>query len=139
MNTERHEHAIEANHTNILVRERISQDTVLARATALVCGGQPTAVLGGITHGLPMLLAYTGSGTDEIAAACREAGAALTVNARELDWREFDAKLDRVLAGESRAQSRKLRDAFRRHDGQREVALRLEALVGSSSALEAAV
>jgi UDP:flavonoid glycosyltransferase YjiC (YdhE family) len=124
----------------VLVRERVAQDDVLPHCDAVVCSGHPTAVLGALAHGLPLLVVHSGSGTEETGVACRRAGAALAMSTSEADDASFDAALD-AIAGDPayRAGAEHLRDAFARYAGADAVCDELDAFAAAAAPAMSAV
>ncbi len=62
---------------NFFARDHLPMGKILPHASAVISTGHTTAVLGALTHGLPLLLLPYGSGADDIAERCERAGAAL--------------------------------------------------------------
>lgn len=99
------------------VRGHVPQGQVLPSASAVVSTGHTSAVLGALSHGLPSLLIPSGSGTEDIAGRCVDAGAALAVfdGAAAPPLRQL---IEELLHGESlREKARGLRAAFAEYDG----------------------
>ena len=61
---------------NFLVERQVRQSLALAHAGAMICDGHSSAVLGALRYGVPSVLVPNGSGTDEIAHRCQQAGVA---------------------------------------------------------------
>lgn len=129
---ERYDGELGAHPDRVLVRDRIPQDAVLPHADAVVCGGQPTCVLGATRHGRPLLIVSTGSGTEDTAEAYAAYGAAVALENEGLTEERFRAALDDLLArgAYARAASR-LGERFARYDGPAAVARELEELVAA--------
>jgi UDP:flavonoid glycosyltransferase YjiC (YdhE family) len=111
-----------------LMRGHVPQRAVLERAGAVVCSANTTAVLGALTHGLPLLVFPTGGEQPALAARLAAAGAAtvMSASAPPVDVR---AELERVLGeGAEREAARRLRAAFAACDGPGLVAAALEEL-----------
>jgi UDP:flavonoid glycosyltransferase YjiC (YdhE family) len=68
----------------VFARPFIPRARILERADLAIGSGHPATVLGALRHGLPMVLLPHGSGTEETAAACAEAGVAVTIPFAEL-------------------------------------------------------
>jgi len=136
---ERHRNAPPATHdSNSLARGHVPQRPVLERAEAVVCSANTTAVLGALTHGLPMLLFPTGGEQPALAARCLAAGAA-TVLPASSPIGDLRAALERVLDGaDQRQAARRLQAAFAEVDGPGLVATALEELAVPSVASGAA-
>jgi UDP:flavonoid glycosyltransferase YjiC (YdhE family) len=126
---ERHRSAPPAiRDSNRFVRGHVSQRPVLEQAEAVVCSANTTAVLGALTHGLPMLLFPTGGEQPPLAARCLAAGAA-TVLPASAPVGDLRAALKRVLDGaDQRHAARRLQAAFAEVDGPGLVATALEEL-----------
>lgn len=113
---------------NTIVRERLSQDTILPHVDAVVCSGHPTAVIGALAHGVPLVFAPAGSGTEDVAEACVRNGAAIAIDAADPD--ALAPALERLLGERAlRQAARTLQREFRRHDGPVNAARAIEALV----------
>jgi UDP:flavonoid glycosyltransferase YjiC (YdhE family) len=126
---ERYDGAIGEAEDNVLVRPRIAQDAVLPLVDAVACSGHPTAVLGAIRHGLPMMIAYTGSGTEDTAEACERYGVAVAVKSDTATAREIAAALDHVVSSaQARAAAERLSRSFACYDGPAAVCGALETL-----------
>ena len=126
---ERHRSAPPAlRDANSLVRGHVPQSPVLEQAEAVVCSANTTAVLGALTHGLPLLLFPTGGEQPALAARCLAAGAA-TVLPASSPVGDLRAALERVLDGaDQRQAARRLQAAFAEVDGPGLVATALEEL-----------
>lgn len=126
---ERHRSAPPAlQDANNLVRSHVHQSPVLEQAEAVVCSANTTAVLGALTHGLPLLLFPTGGEQPALAARCLAAGAA-TVLPASSPVGDVRAALERVLDGEDQRQAaRRLQAAFAEVDGPGLLARALEEL-----------
>jgi UDP:flavonoid glycosyltransferase YjiC (YdhE family) len=126
---ERHRSAPPAlRDANSLVRGHVPQSPVLEQAEAVVCSANTTAVLGALTHGLPLLLFPTGGEQLALAARCLAAGAA-TVLPASAPVGDLRAALERVLDGaDQRQAARRLQAAFAEVDGPGLVATGLEEL-----------
>jgi UDP:flavonoid glycosyltransferase YjiC (YdhE family) len=89
-------------------RPFVPRAAVIPRAHLVIGSGQPTTVLGALTHGVPCVLYPCGSGTEETAAACRDRGVALTeplteatpASVTELVARALDDRRLRAAAAE---------------------------------------
>lgn len=82
---------------NFLVRKHIPQGLILPKAKAVISSGHTTAVLGAITHGLPSLIIPYGSGTDDIAERCQNAGAAICLSPFQMTVETIAKAVDRLL------------------------------------------
>jgi UDP:flavonoid glycosyltransferase YjiC (YdhE family) len=111
-----------------LVRGHVPQSPVLQQAEAVVCSANTTAVLGALTHGLPLLLFPTGGEQPALAARCLAAGAATALPAAS-SVADLRLALERVLDGaDMRHAARVLQAAFADVDGPGLVAAALEEL-----------
>ena len=113
---------------NWLVRGHVPQGPVLRQAAGVVCSGNTTAVLGALTHGLPLLLFPTGGEQPALAGRCVAAGAAVALPASS-PVAELRAALERLVdAGDQREAARRLQAAFAAYDGPGIAARALEQL-----------
>lgn len=137
--SERHDRELGDVPENVLVRARIAQDAVLPFADAVVCTGHPTAVLGAAAHGVPLVIAPNGSGTEEIAEACSRFGAAIVPDGPAGSSGALTAALDRVLSDVAmRDAARRLQTHFAAYDGPATVCRELEQLATPSAVAGAA-
>ncbi len=133
---ERHDRAIDDVPGTVLLRKRVPQDTVLPYADAVVCTGHPTAVLGALAHGVPLLVSPAGSGSEELAEACCRNGAALSPADGAQDETAFVGALDRLLDEPAyRAAARRLQARFASVDGPGAVCAALEELVAQGGGI----
>lgn len=111
-----------------LLRGHVPQASVLEQARAVVGSANTTAVLGAITHGLPLLVFPTGGEQPALATRLAAVGAAAVLSA-SAPSSDVLATLKRVLDdGAEREAARRLRAAFAAYDGPRLVAAALEEL-----------
>ena len=111
-----------------LVRGHVPQQPVLEQAECVVCSANTTAVLGALTHGLPLLVFPTGGEQPALAARCLAAGAA-TVLPASSPLGVIHSALERVLdGGDQRRAALRLHGAFGEFDGPGLVAAALEEL-----------
>lgn len=102
-----------------LARGFMLQQPVLQRARGVVASGNTTAVLGALTHGLPMLLLPSGGEQPSLTAHCVEAGAAIALDP-DASAAELTRALRRLLDDHSlRESALRLQAAFARYDGPR--------------------
>jgi MGT family glycosyltransferase len=100
---------------NFFVRHHIPQGQILPHARAIICNATSTAVLGGLTHGLPMLLVPGGSSQPELAEQCEMAGISITLDHKLLDGAMVSGAVDRALEDSAmRENSCKIAAAFAR-------------------------
>ena len=103
---------------NFFVRPHVPQGKVLHYASAVIATGHTTAVLGALTHGLPSLLFPAGSGSDDIAEHCEQAGAALCLHEATGDSGVLEEAVDELLVNSNlRQKAERLRIAFARAGG----------------------
>lgn len=115
--------------TNFLVRDHVAQEAVLPRADGAICGGNTTAVLGALTHGVPMLLIPAGNEQPDIAERCVRAKTAIERSPFDLDATVLDRALETLLGSpDLKAGAARLHDAFAREDGLSRAATLLERL-----------
>jgi len=111
-----------------LVRGHVPQHPVMEQADGVVCSANSTAVLGALTHGLPLLLFPTGGEQPALAARCLAAGAA-TVLPASSPVAAMRSALERVLdGGDQRRSTLRLHSAFAEFDGPGLAATALEKL-----------
>lgn len=102
---------------NFFVREHIHQGSILSKARLVISNGHSTSVLGAITHGLPSLLFPCGSGTEDIAERCINAGVAHLLP-MDVTNTQIQAMLDHILVDEGlRLRSENVKLAFQQIDG----------------------
>ena len=105
------------------VRQHVPQGPVLPSASLVVMTGHTTAFLGAAYAGVPMLIAPTGSGSEDIAELAQALGISLTVDPARLDAAAVKRLLERVLRDEGmRARSAELARALGPVDGCRRAA-----------------
>jgi UDP:flavonoid glycosyltransferase YjiC (YdhE family) len=105
------------------------QSSLLPHVDAVASSGHPTSVLGAIAQGLPLAIAYTGSGTEDIAEACVAYGCAAAANANTASAEDVFAALDVALHDPARrAAARRLRACFAVHDGSAEACAAIDEL-----------
>lgn len=106
------------NSPRFFIRDHVPQSQVLPHARLVVTGGNSTAMLGALTHGLPMLMLPGGGEQFEAAYRCSRAGAAIELPALEVTTAGIRASVEELLGTESyRAAAAGLQSAFRRLDG----------------------
>lgn len=79
-------------------RPLVPRATALPRSVLVVGSGQPTTVLGALGHGLPCVLVWSGSGTEEAADACRRRGVALAERLVDASPSRITGLLQQALA-----------------------------------------
>lgn len=95
--------------SNARVEPYVPQHEILPRASAAVGHGGSGSLLGGLAHGLPLLLLPQGADQFDNARASAEAGAALVLLPAEVNRDSLRAGLERLLAEPSfRGQSERL-------------------------------
>jgi UDP:flavonoid glycosyltransferase YjiC (YdhE family) len=130
----RRELAVEQSPPGSLCKGRLPVHQVMPHAAAAIGNGHTTTVLAALAHGVPLVLFPNGSGTDDIAARCAAAQAAVTVPPRNVTPRTVGEALDRALHDPIlRRGADRLREALARTDGPARACDALVAL-GSASA-----
>ncbi len=103
---------------NFFVRDHVPQEMVLPRATAVLCTSTTTAVLGALTHGLPLLLVPGGGGGEQtdLALRCRRAGVAHHLGAADVNAARLGALIRELLepGSATRRNARRMEPAFAR-------------------------
>jgi UDP:flavonoid glycosyltransferase YjiC (YdhE family) len=100
-------------------RSHLFQEPVLQRASAVVASGNSTAVLGALTHGLPMVLLPGGGEQHVLAQRCAAAGVALVLPPATAGPADLRVALLRVLHDPGfRDRARTLQQAFRDAGGR---------------------
>ncbi|HLQ15133.1 MAG TPA: nucleotide disphospho-sugar-binding domain-containing protein [Candidatus Eisenbacteria bacterium] len=113
---------------NRLVSGHVPQHPVLEKADGVVCSANTTAVLGALTHGLPLLVFPTGGEQPALAARLLAAGAAAILPAAS-PVEDLRSALERTLDGAGQRHAvRRLQSAFAELDGPGLVAMALEEL-----------
>jgi UDP:flavonoid glycosyltransferase YjiC (YdhE family) len=111
-----------------LVRGHLPQNPVLEKADGVVCSANTTAVLGALTHGLPLLVFPTGGEQPALAGRLLAAGAAAVLPASS-PMEDLRSAFERTLGGaDQRHAARRLQSAFAELDGPGLVATALEEL-----------
>lgn len=82
-------------------RPFVPRAAVLSRCEVVVTSGQPTAVLGALVHGRPLVLLWSGSGTEDAAQVCGRRGVALTERLEDASPERLTALLSRALADDA--------------------------------------
>lgn len=116
---------------NFFVRPHVPQSLVLPHARAVITSGTTTAVLGALTHGLPMLLVPGGGGAEQmdLLQRCVRAGTAIQAPAAEVTAARLSAWADELFGSESlREKARAVQAAFARSGGRERAADLLEQL-----------
>ena len=114
----RREHAVTQPPPGSLCRSRLPAHQLMPHAAAAMGNGHTTTVLAALAHGVPLALFPNGSGTDDIAARCAAAQAAVVVPQAQVTPRTVGDALDRALHDPVlRAGAGRLREALARIDG----------------------
>ncbi|MGW4561046.1 glycosyltransferase [Streptomyces sp. NPDC004561] len=114
---------------NFFVRPHIPQNQVLPHATLVISAANTTAVLGALSHGLPLLLLPGGGEQLEVAAMCERMGAALTLDPGGVTSESIEAALHEI--GEKprfRTSAKQIQSRLSKMDGHRLAADLLESL-----------
>jgi UDP:flavonoid glycosyltransferase YjiC (YdhE family) len=106
---------------NFFVRDHVPQEMVLPHAAAVLCTSATTAVLGALTHGLPLLLVPGGGGGEQadLAIRCLRAGVAHELKASQVTAETLGARIAEVLPPDTalRRNARLMQQAFGRAGG----------------------
>lgn len=96
---------------NFFVRDHVPQEVVLPHAAAVLCTSTTTAVLGALTHGLPLLLVPGGGGGEQtdLAIRCQRAGVAYNMKPAEVTAETLGARIAELLAPDTRVRRNALR------------------------------
>jgi UDP:flavonoid glycosyltransferase YjiC (YdhE family) len=116
---------------NFFVRPHVPQSFVLPRARAVVCSATSTAVLGALTHGLPLVLLAGGGGAEQtdLIERCQRAGVAVYVPDEDVSPERLRRAALAVIEDEAmRARAERFRDLFARFCGPARAADLLEEL-----------
>lgn len=114
---------------NFLVRNHLPQDLVLPYAQAVIASGTTTAVLGALTHGLPLLLIPGGDDGEQEALTerCMRAGVAHRLTPEGLTIEQLRAALMALSADTTvRRQTRQMQARLREAGGSDRAAQLLE-------------
>lgn len=116
---------------NFYVRPHVAQALVLPHARGVISSSTTTAVLGALSHGLPLLL-IPGSGGGEqsdLTLRCVAAGVALHLRPDSATPARLGEKVEELLSSAAlQAQARRLQEAFARAPGSAGAAALLERL-----------
>ena len=114
----RRELAVEQLRPGSWCKSRLPVHQLMPHVAAAIGNGHTTTVLAALAHGVPLLLFPNGSGTDDIAARCVAAQAAVVVPQTNLTARAVGEALDRALHDPLlRRGAGRLREALARIDG----------------------
>lgn len=114
---------------NFYVRDHLCQGAVLRHARVAITGGNTTAALGAMTHGVPSLILPGGSEQPDVAELVARAGAGIVLPLGEAtEHRVADAVRTLLASGEIAHRARQLAQAFARHDGPDAAARLIERL-----------
>lgn len=118
--------------SNFFVRDHVPQELVLPHATAVLCTSTTTAVLGALTHGLPLLIVPGGGGGEQtdLAFRCQSRGVAYHLKAADVNAERLGALIQELLIPETpaRRNALRMRDAFAAAGGVEQAADLLERL-----------
>ncbi len=76
----RYDRSFSRSHDKIFARGHLSQFHALRSVDATVCAGHPAAILGTIAAKKPLVVCFTGSGTDDNAESCADQGIGIAVD-----------------------------------------------------------
>jgi UDP:flavonoid glycosyltransferase YjiC (YdhE family) len=115
---------------NILVRPHISLEQVLPYTHSVICSGTTTALLGALSHGLPLLLIPTnGEEPYDLAFRCLDAQVGLCLPAQEATEMALYQKITELLQRTDLSlNAKKLQQAFKATSGAHTAADLLELL-----------
>ncbi|HEY0481800.1 MAG TPA: nucleotide disphospho-sugar-binding domain-containing protein [Kofleriaceae bacterium] len=114
---------------NFYVRDHLCQGAVLPHARAVITGGNTTAALGALCHGLPSLMIPGGSEQPDVAELVARAGAALVLPITEATEHGVARAVEALLhGGELARRAQALERAFAKLDGPDTAALLIERL-----------
>ncbi len=117
-----------------LVRDHLCQAAVLAHARLVICGGNSTAVLGALTHGLPSLMVPGGAEQPDAAELVARAGAAIVVPVADANEEAIGCAVETLLhQPECARRATAIGWAFARWDGPERAALLIEQLARTKS------
>src|SRR5262249_28287071 len=98
-------------------------------ASAVITGGNSTAVLGALTHGLPLLILPGGGEQHEAAESCTAAGVALSLERDKLSSAAITAALSQLMTESAfTRESRRLAGVFEAYKGPHRASRLLEAM-----------
>ena len=110
--------SVEVDSRRFFVRDHVPQFQVLHGARLVITGGNSTAMLGALSHGLPMLILPGGGEQLEAAYRCSQAGAAIEIPASDVTPADVRASVEELLDSVSyRTAALSLQSAFSRVDG----------------------
>lgn len=114
---------------NFYVRDHLCQGAVLPHARVAITGGNTTAALGALTHGVPSLIIPGGSEQPDVAELVARAGAGLVLPLGEAtEHRVADAVRTLLASGELAQRARQIAHAFARCGGPDAAARLIERL-----------
>jgi UDP:flavonoid glycosyltransferase YjiC (YdhE family) len=86
-----------ASSSNIVVSEFADLTLALSSCCGVVCGGNTTAVMGALTHGLPLIIFPLGNEGHDMGLRCQEAGVAIILDSGSTDVGAMKLALDRLV------------------------------------------
>lgn len=104
---------------NVVVHQNAVQDEILSRSSVALCTGHPTAVLGALIRGVPLLLVPGGSGSMEIAEYCVSLGVGLAADPNMSDA-ELTGLFDAIQNDGFRARARDCANVLAQYDPRSE-------------------
>ncbi|MCP3100118.1 hypothetical protein LZ198_14675 [Myxococcus sp. K15C18031901] len=116
---------------NFFVRGHVPQAAVLPHAQGIISSSTTAAVLGALTHGLPLFLIPGGGGGEQsdLTLRCLAAGVAVHLRPEDVTVESFGQKVEELRTSEPlRHHARRLQQAFARAPGSSGAAALLERL-----------
>jgi UDP:flavonoid glycosyltransferase YjiC (YdhE family) len=118
---------------SFLVHDHVPQGRILPHADIMIFGGNSTAMLGAMTHGLPSLILFGDGEQPDIAELCTAAGSAIALPVTGVTGAEIQDGIRRLMDEEHfRLRAREIQTAFGRYEGPRTAADHLVALAEKS-------
>lgn len=118
--------------SRFFVRDHLCQGAVLPHARVVISGGNTTAVLGALTHGIPSLLLPAASEQTDVAEQIARAGAGISLPVGEATAAAVGQAVQELLdRPDYAARARALKQAFASIQGPERAALLIERLARS--------
>lgn len=122
---------------NFFVRDHVPQGAVLPQARVMICTGSTTAVIGAITHGVPLLLIPGGGGAEQVdlLLRCLRAGVGLDLSTGHATPDMIARRMwDVMESSQVRENTRRMQQAFAQAGGRERAADLRTALANLSAA-----